>query len=66
MRGQELRSLGFPGVWFVPGCAGPREVSEPAQQVAARAKISPKHWEGGENPRKFANVAQWVRKEVCC
>jgi len=22
-------------VWFVPGCAGPREVSEPAQQVAA-------------------------------
>jgi len=35
MRGQELRSLGFPGVWFVPGCAGPHEVSEPAQQVAA-------------------------------
>ena len=35
MRGQELRSLGFPGVWFVPGCAGPREVSEPAQQITA-------------------------------
>ena len=35
MRGQELRSLGFPGVWFVPGCAGPGEVSESARRGAA-------------------------------
>ena len=35
MRGHELRSLGFPGVWFVPGCAVTCEVSEPAQQITA-------------------------------
>jgi hypothetical protein len=47
MRGQELRSLGFPGVWFVPGCAGPREVSEPAQQVAAPDRPIGNSIEGG-------------------